>query len=101
MTTPDRRALGARRNATTPHTKAHHAMKHATRILTITAATVAAGLLSLWLAQGLLGLLVTCSEVMLRCTSPGDAHRALGVIGAGAGFWFAYTGRLARLFAKV
>jgi len=29
------------------------------------------------------------------------AHNAITALGAFAGFWFAYTGRLARLFRKV
>jgi hypothetical protein len=30
-----------------------------------------------------------------------SAHDAITALGAFAGFWFAYTGRLARLFRKV
>jgi hypothetical protein len=76
------------------------------RWLTVAAVTGAAWLLTYWIADGLLQALATCQvvtnlEQQLSCTSVGKAPDALGILGAIAGFWFAYTGRLARLFRKV
>jgi hypothetical protein len=77
------------------------------RTLTLAAATIIAGILTYNIADGILRLLATCSPwpggtyPYFHCTQPGDAPVAFGFIGALAGFWFAYTGRLTRLFGKV
>jgi hypothetical protein len=79
------------------------------RGLTVTAATVGAGLLAYWIADGVLHLLAACTvlsgggllEPEIHCTDPGNAPAAFGCLGALVGFWFAYTGRFARLFQKV
>jgi hypothetical protein len=78
-------------------------MERTKRILAIAAVTLAAGALTYWIAGGLLQLLSTCTGVGLerRCTNSGSAPGALAILSAIAGFWFAYTGRLARLFRKV
>ena len=55
--------------------------------------TIAAGVLSYWIAEGLLA--------MLEGLSPMRAPAAFGWLAAFFGFWFAYTGRLARFFRKV
>ncbi len=57
----------------------------------IVAATIIAGTLTDWLAELWFPSAIARNPPLL----------ALTLIGAGVGFWFAYTGRLARLFRKV
>ena len=83
-------------------------MQRVKQILSIAAVTVAAWVLTYRIADGLLQALTTCQIVTnleqeqgLSCTSVGKAPNAFGILGAIGGFWFAYTGRLARLFRKV
>jgi hypothetical protein len=59
------------------------------------------------IADGAFSLMETCVATPgsviapVACTDPGSAPEAFGWLGALVGFWFAYTGRLARLFRKV
>ncbi len=78
------------------------------RILAISAVTIAAGVLTHYAAHGLLAAAVTCQVVpnvlngsTLECPDTSDAVGAMAILGAISGFWFAYTGRLARLFQKI
>lgn len=67
--------------------------KTAGRWLAILAATLVAAIIANALAWGLLPA--------QPYTSGLDAIGACTVLGGLAGFWFAYTGRLARLFRRV
>jgi hypothetical protein len=75
--------------------------------ITIAASTATTGFLVYYIADGAFSLMETCVATPgsiiapVACTDPGSAPEAFGWLGALVGFWFAYTGRLARLFRKV
>jgi hypothetical protein len=75
------------------------------RILGIVAVTLASGILIGVLADGLLNALACQVSQdafhVITCPDTSGASLTLGVLGGVLGFWFTYTGRLAKLFRKV